>query len=32
MSKSQEEIVRIFFNHLSKSNYDEAKEFMVIFQ
>ncbi|XP_025200467.1 KICSTOR complex protein C12orf66-like [Melanaphis sacchari] len=28
MPKSQEEIVRIFFNYLSKSNYDEAKEFM----
>uniref|UniRef100_A0A2S2PJJ4 Uncharacterized protein n=2 Tax=Schizaphis graminum TaxID=13262 RepID=A0A2S2PJJ4_SCHGA len=28
MPKSQEEIVRLFFNYLSKSNYDEAKEFM----
>jgi len=30
MPKSQEDIVRLFFNYLSKSNYDEAKEFMVI--
>ncbi|CAI6367696.1 unnamed protein product [Macrosiphum euphorbiae] len=28
MAKSQEEIVRIFFNHLSRSSYDDAKEFM----
>ncbi|CAH1714903.1 KICSTOR subunit 2-like [Aphis gossypii] len=28
MPKSQEDIVRLFFNYLSKSNYDEAKEFM----
>ncbi|KAL4149503.1 hypothetical protein QTP88_003438 [Uroleucon formosanum] len=28
MAKSQEEIIRIFFNHLSRSSYDEAKVFM----
>ncbi|KAL5234166.1 hypothetical protein ACI65C_001576 [Semiaphis heraclei] len=28
MAKSQEEIVRIFFNYLSKSSYDDAKVFM----
>ncbi|XP_001950296.1 KICSTOR complex protein C12orf66 [Acyrthosiphon pisum] len=28
MAKSQEEIVRIFFNHLSRSSYDDAKVFM----
>jgi len=32
MAKSQEEIVRIFFNYLSRSSYDDAKVFMVIFQ
>lgn len=29
MTKSQVEIVQIFFNHLVQSNYDKAKDFMV---
>lgn len=30
MPRSQEDIIRRFFGYLSQSNYDKAKDFMVI--
>lgn len=32
MSESQEEIIHLFFDYLSKFNHDEAKEYMVDLQ